>query len=139
MSARVLVVFRVGQRATRFAMSKPAREILFTSVPREAKYKAKNFIDTVLYRGSDAVSGFLFDGLLRVGLGLSGLAWVMVPVLMWVGSRLFALVVCEWQDLLAKNKPSRRVCAAVPVHLGRSRMHCVILPPRSQLGNVVRT
>ena len=38
---------------------RPGREMLFTVVPAEAKYKAKNFIDTVVYRGSDALSGWL--------------------------------------------------------------------------------
>ncbi|MCA9715849.1 MAG: hypothetical protein KC468_14320, partial [Myxococcales bacterium] len=79
-----VVVFHVLQRATRFAMSKPAREVLFTTVSREAKYKAKSFIDTVVYRGSDFLSGLAFDGLKLLGLGLSGLALVMVPAsLVW--------------------------------------------------------
>ncbi len=79
-----VVVFHVLQRALRFAMSKPAREVLFTTVSREAKYKAKSFIDTVVYRGGDFVSGLAFDGLKWIGLGLTGLALVMVPAsLVW--------------------------------------------------------
>jgi AAA family ATP:ADP antiporter len=59
---------------------RPAREILFTVVGRETKYKAKNFIDTVVYRGGDAVSGWLFAGLKALGLGLTGIAAVAVPI-----------------------------------------------------------
>ena len=43
--------------AGEFAISKPVRETLFTVVPREDKYKAKNFIDTVIYRGGDTTAG----------------------------------------------------------------------------------
>jgi len=47
----VLVAFQSIRRASNFAISKPAREVLFTVVVREEKYKSKNFIDTVVYRG----------------------------------------------------------------------------------------
>ncbi|MBT3821791.1 MAG: MFS transporter, partial [Nitrospinaceae bacterium] len=52
----VLIAFQSIRRASNFAISKPAREVLFTVVGREEKYKSKNFIDTVVYRGGDAVS-----------------------------------------------------------------------------------
>src|ERR1700694_395366 len=55
----VLVAFGVVRRVGEFAISKPARDALFTVVPREERYKAKNFIDTVIYRGGDALSGWL--------------------------------------------------------------------------------
>ena len=58
-----LIAFGVTRRVGEFAISKPAREALFTIVPREERYKAKNFIDTVIYRGGDALSGWLFAGL----------------------------------------------------------------------------
>ena len=76
----VLIVFGCIRRAGEYAISKPAREILFTVVSREEKYKVKNFIDTVLVRGGDAVSGWLFEGLRLLGLGLSGISFVAVPV-----------------------------------------------------------
>jgi len=58
-----LIAFGVTRRVGEFAVSKPAREALFTIVPREDRYKAKNFIDTVVYRGGDALAGWLFAGL----------------------------------------------------------------------------
>jgi AAA family ATP:ADP antiporter len=55
----VLAVVMITRRAGEYALVRPGREMLFTVVPVEAKYKAKNFIDTVVYRGSDALSGWL--------------------------------------------------------------------------------
>ncbi len=90
----VLVVFQVVRRAGNYAIARPAREMLFTVVPREDKYKAKNFIDTVVYRGGDAMSGWVFAGLTAVGLGLSAIAFVAVPIAgiwaafaFWLGRR----------------------------------------------------
>ena len=57
-----LIAFGVTRRVGEFAISKPAREALFTIVPREERYKAKSFIDTVVYRGGDAAAGWLFAG-----------------------------------------------------------------------------
>jgi AAA family ATP:ADP antiporter len=81
----VLVVFQVIRRAGNFAIARPSREILFTVVAREEKYKSKNFIDTVVYRGGDAFSGWVFTGLAGAGLGLSGIALVAAPLaLVWL-------------------------------------------------------
>ena len=76
----VLVVFQVVRRAGNYAITKPAREMLFSVVSTEDKYKAKNFIDTVVYRGGDAASGWLFTGLSALGLGLAALAFAAVPL-----------------------------------------------------------
>lgn len=76
----VLVAVQVIQRAAGHAITRPAREMLFTVVSREAKYKAKNVTDTVVYRGGDAASGWLFEGLRAIGLGLGGIAALAVPV-----------------------------------------------------------
>ena len=71
----VLVIFGVIRRAGEFALSKPAREILFTVLPRAEKYKAKNFIDTVVYRGGDAASGWFSKALHEsAGFALSGIS-----------------------------------------------------------------
>jgi len=81
----VLVVFQVVRRAGEYAISRPAREMLFTVVPREDKYKSKNFIDTVIYRGGDAASGWAFAGLTGLGLSLSAIAFIAVPIAgMWM-------------------------------------------------------
>lgn len=82
----VVVVVQVIRRAVNFALAKPAREILFTDVDVESKYKTKNVIDTVVYRGGDAVAGWAFSGLLALGMGMSAIAWLGVPIaLLWAG------------------------------------------------------
>lgn len=55
----VLATVMVLRRAGEYALVRPGREMLFTVVPAEARYKAKSFIDTVVYRGADAVSGWV--------------------------------------------------------------------------------
>jgi AAA family ATP:ADP antiporter len=86
----VLIAFGVTRRVGEFAISKPARETLFTAVPREDRYKAKNFIDTVVYRGGDAASGWVFGALRGAGIGIGAIAWLAVPVaLLWLASGLW--------------------------------------------------
>jgi AAA family ATP:ADP antiporter len=81
----VLIGFQVVRRAGDYAITRPAREMLFTVVDRETKYKAKNFIDTVVYRGGDAIAGWLFAGLGALGLGTAGIAAAAVPLcLAWM-------------------------------------------------------
>ena len=59
----VFVVVMVARRAGEYALVRPGREMLYTVMPAEQKYKAKSFIDTVVYRGGDAVSGWVKRGL----------------------------------------------------------------------------
>ena len=59
----VFAAVMVARRAGEYALAKPGREMLFTVVPPEAKYKAKNVIDTAVYRGADAVSGWVKAGI----------------------------------------------------------------------------
>jgi AAA family ATP:ADP antiporter len=76
----VLVAVGVTRRVGEFAISKPVREALYTVVPREDRYKAKSFTDTVVYRGGDALASSAFGALRSAGLGLSALAWAALPV-----------------------------------------------------------
>jgi ATP:ADP antiporter, AAA family len=86
----VLLVFQVARRAADYAIARPAREMLFTVLGRDAKYKSKNFIDTVVFRGGDAASGWLYSGLKAIGLGLSGMAAAAIPgVLLWLAIGIF--------------------------------------------------
>ena len=55
----VFVVVMVARRAGEYAFVRPGREMLYTVVPAEDKYKAKNFNDTVVYRGADALSAWV--------------------------------------------------------------------------------
>jgi AAA family ATP:ADP antiporter len=76
----VVLVFQVAQRWMNFAIANPARQVFFTVVGRGEKYKAKNFIDVVVYRGSDALYGWLFDSLQAIGLKLGAVALCALPV-----------------------------------------------------------
>ena len=67
------------RRAVEFAIVRPAREVLWTVVSREEKYKAKNVIETLVYRGGDAASGWLSVGLTALGAGFGLVAVVIVP------------------------------------------------------------
>ena len=75
-----LVVFAVAQRVSEYAISKPSREVLFTVLDRESKYKAKNFIDTAIVRGGDALSGWSINAIKAAGLAGSQLAFLAMPV-----------------------------------------------------------
>jgi ATP:ADP antiporter, AAA family len=76
----VVVTLQVVQRWMNFAVANPARQIFFTVVGRGEKYKAKNLIDVVIYRGSDALYGWVFDTLQALGLKLGAIALCALPV-----------------------------------------------------------
>jgi ATP:ADP antiporter, AAA family len=85
-SLAALIIFDASFRGLQRAITRPARETLFTVVSREDKYKSKAFIDTFVYRGGD-VMGAWTEGLLgRLGFALVGLAALAVPLaLVWAG------------------------------------------------------
>jgi AAA family ATP:ADP antiporter len=76
----VVLGLQVVQRWMNFAVANPARQVFFTVLDREEKYKAKNLIDVVIYRGSDALYGWVFDSLQALGLKLGGIALVALPL-----------------------------------------------------------
>jgi len=86
------------------AISNPAREILFTVLAREEKYKAKNVIDIVVFRGADAVFGWLFAALRGAGLELPWISLATVPVmLVWL---ILALGLGRTQERRARSLPT---------------------------------
>jgi AAA family ATP:ADP antiporter len=97
-----VAAFQVIRRAADYAIARPTRELLFTVVPREDRYKAKSFIDTIVYRTGDQLGAWstgLFRGL---GLGTVELALVAIPFgalwlvnALWLGRR---------QDVLAARQ-----------------------------------
>ena len=110
----LFVLFQVLRRAGEYAFGRPAREVLFTVVPPEDKYKAKNFIDTFVYRGGDQIGAWSYNGLGALGLAMSSIALVAAPmslvwlfVGLWLGRRQATLQAREARELEA--------AAAVPV------------------------
>jgi AAA family ATP:ADP antiporter len=84
----LLLAFTVARRVGEYAVAKPTREVLFTVVPREEKYKAKNFIDTAVSRGGDASTGWLVSGVKALGASTPVIAWALVPLMLlwgWLG------------------------------------------------------
>jgi ATP:ADP antiporter, AAA family len=90
----VLAVFQVLRRAATFAFMRPAREVLFTVLRREDKYKAKSVIDTFAYRVGDQLGAWSYRGLNALGFGLRGISFITVPIIaswlvlsVWLGHR----------------------------------------------------
>ena len=75
-----LVVFQVLRRASDYAIIRPVREVLFTVVSREEKYKAKNFIDTVVFRGGDAATGWVVSAIQALGATTGQVALLATPL-----------------------------------------------------------
>jgi AAA family ATP:ADP antiporter len=79
----ILGGLQVLRRVAEYAVARPSREMLFTVVDQESKYKAKNVIDTVVYRGGDVVASFVSVSVLK-GFGDIGLAILGIGVsLIW--------------------------------------------------------
>ncbi|MCQ9124541.1 NTP/NDP exchange transporter [Rodentibacter caecimuris] len=81
----IFVIIQVTRRVSNFAFTRPAREVLFTRLNREDRYKAKNVIDTVIYRTGDQIGSWSYAGLNTLSLSLSTIAWISVPFcLLWL-------------------------------------------------------
>jgi AAA family ATP:ADP antiporter len=98
----VVIAFQALQRTANFAISNPAREVLFTVVERDEKYKAKSVIDIVAVRGADAAGGWLFTALRSLAAELRAIPVVAVVI---AGACLFLAVVLG-------NQQERRASAA---------------------------
>jgi AAA family ATP:ADP antiporter len=93
-----LVVFQVLRRSGNYAVARPTREVLYTVVPREDRYKAKNFIDTVVYRAGDQIGAWSYALIAMLGLGMRALAAIAIGLAVlwlvnawWLGRRQEAL------------------------------------------------
>ncbi len=87
----VVVAVQVIRRAGNYAVSRPAREMLFTAVDREVRFKAKPVIDIVIYRGGDMLNAWLFTALTQgLGLGMAGVALVGTGVAgLWAATGIY--------------------------------------------------
>jgi AAA family ATP:ADP antiporter len=89
-----IAVFQVLRRSSNFAVARPCREMLYTVIPRDAKYKAKNFIDTFAYRFGDQIGAWSYAALGALGFGSAAISMVAVPLAavwlavgLWLGRR----------------------------------------------------
>jgi AAA family ATP:ADP antiporter len=82
-----LAIFQIGRRVGNYAVTRPSREMLFTVLDREARFKSKPLIDVVVYRGGDVMTAWLFTLLAeKFGLGLTGIAVVISIVAVFWGA-----------------------------------------------------
>ena len=98
----VLVIVQTIYRAGRYGLTKPAREILWTVLGREAKYKSKPFLDAAVYRGGDLLSGWINTGLAALGLSIGAIFLTAAPVAgLWT---LLAINLGSKQEKLSKQE-----------------------------------
>lgn len=89
-SLSLLAFFQVARRVAAYALMRPSREILFTVLRREDKYKVKSVTDTLGYRTGDQIGAWSYDGLHSLGLDLAKISFVAVPVVAgWCGLSLW--------------------------------------------------
>ena len=110
----VLMTFQVLRRAGNFAVARPSREVLFTVVPRSDRYKAKTFIDTVVYRAGDQLGAWAFAPLAALGAGVAGISSVAVVLAslsvvnaIWLGRKM--------QRMAGAAGPAYAATVSVPV------------------------
>jgi AAA family ATP:ADP antiporter len=94
----LLAVFQVGRRVAAYALMRPSREILFTVLRREDKYKVKSVTDTLGYRTGDQIGAWSYGGLHAMGLSLASISFIAVPVVagwcalsLWLARKQIAL------------------------------------------------
>jgi AAA family ATP:ADP antiporter len=84
-SFALLGIIEVVRRIAVYGITSPAREVLFTVVSRDAKYKSKNFMDTVVIRGTDSLTSAVFVQLKTLLGSVATISWIMLPLtLVWI-------------------------------------------------------
>ena len=87
-----VAVLTVVRRALGFGFTKPSTDMLYSVVTPEEKYKAKNFIDTAIYRGGDVVGTWTIRIMSVLGMGMAAISTLMLPfaalsavIALWLG------------------------------------------------------
>ncbi len=75
-----VAAFQIVRRTINYGLTRPAREVLYTVVSRTARYKAKNFIDTTVYRAGDQIGAWSWALMGFAGMGALASAWVAAPL-----------------------------------------------------------
>jgi AAA family ATP:ADP antiporter len=103
-SLAMLAIFQVARRAAAYALMRPSREILFTVLRREDKYKVKSVTDTLGYRTGDQLGSWSYHGLQSLGLSLNIISWIAVPVT--AGWCVLSIWLARKQQVLAEAQTS---------------------------------
>jgi AAA family ATP:ADP antiporter len=103
-SLGLLAAFQVMRRAAAYALMRPSREVLFTVLDREDKYKVKSVTDTLGYRVGDQLGVWLYHGFRVIGLTLNSISFIAVPIVagwcvlsLWLGRKQAALAAAKGQ------------------------------------------
>jgi AAA family ATP:ADP antiporter len=103
-SLTALAILQVLGRSTAHGLTRPARELLYTVVSRDEKYRAKHAIDTIAYRFGDMAASWLRAGLLALGTGAGVMIGAIVPIgVLWIG--LASLLGAGFRRRLTKEPP----------------------------------
>ncbi len=94
----MVAMAQVATRSMVFGLLNPARETLFTRVDREARYKAKNFIDTVVWRGGDLMTQWGIVALLALGFTVASIP--LFGIVIAIAWGLVALRIVHWERQL---------------------------------------
>lgn len=123
-----MVVVLVVTRASNFALSKPARETLFTVLPRGEKYKAKGFVDTFVYRGGDAIGAVADKAVQGAAFGI---VWLALPITaLWGATAVF--LGARQKQLAALGPVVPHPDATAPVDLAATPVAGVARSPRGE-------
>lgn len=109
----VLVAFESLRRAGNFAVARPTRELLYTVVSREDRFKAKNFIDTFIYRAGDQIGNWSWWLMAtKLGLGITAVSFVAAPLMgLW-------LAIALWLGYQFRARETPAPDTKVPAHAG---------------------
>ncbi|MGE0406556.1 MAG: NTP/NDP exchange transporter [Candidatus Korobacteraceae bacterium] len=114
----VIIGFQTLRRAGNYAIARPAREVLFTVLPREDRYKAKSFIDTFVYRAGDQIGAWSWALMGVFGLGIVGVSFVAAPIsLIWLFNGLW--LGRKQEQIAAQSAPA--TASAVPENMAATR------------------
>ncbi|MGH7635575.1 MAG: MFS transporter, partial [Gemmatimonadaceae bacterium] len=103
------IAFNVARRAVNFMLTQPSRKVLLTVIPREDKYKTVTFLETFVYRAGDQLSVWGYASLAGLGLLVTSISWIAVPI------AVLALMLGVW---LARREREMAVAGAGEVSSG---------------------
>lgn len=109
----VLMAFQVFRRSVNYSLARPTREMLFTVVPRADRYKAKTFIDTVVYRVGDQIGAWAYAPLAAAGAGIGAVS--AAAVVMAIASVVNAIWLGRKMERLETARAAPDPLAAVPL------------------------
>jgi AAA family ATP:ADP antiporter len=109
----VLLALQVARQGANYGITRPAREMLFTNVDRETRFKSKPVIDVAVYRGGDAISSIAFAGLTDgLGLGMGAMAAIGAGIAaVWASAGVYLGRAFRRESAASASKPAAATIA----------------------------